>query len=226
MRTTILFLALLTSAAARAADVWIVRGSAGPPLGACDGVRWTVDALLHNRSVSDATVRLLHVSNGGSGLLTALMVPGNQSLPAGPVSGTADALLWVARLDVPANVAVEGRLEYFAPSCAAGQPIPIPAGRLTLPVFTRLVPAGEEQFHPGTDLGAQKVRLNVAVYNASARPALATVAVHRPVCGREPIRRVESTPADTLVQIAIPEVVPCTLRTTAPDWAPRRRRRY
>jgi len=206
----------------RAADIWIIRGSAGARAGDCPGVRWSADALLHNRSATDATLHVVHVSNDGGATGTSATVVAHESVSASAtgIGGTANAALWVAKLDVPPNVSVEGRLEYFAVSCNPGSPPNmVPSGKLALPVAHSLVPAGEEQVHFGTDLGGQAVRLNVAIYNAGAVPANVVVMVHQPVCHAVPSTTNAVVPADSIVQVSIPQVPPCTINALSPDWA-------
>ena len=206
---------------ARPDAIWIVRGGGATRLG-CIGVAWSADALPHNRSTADVTIRALHVSNGGVGPATATLHANSSvsSAQAG-IGGTANAFLWVTELDIPAGIAAEGRLEYFTPNfCATGQPPPlVPAGKLALPVFSRLVPANEEQVHFGTDLGGKIVRLNVAIFNAGNVPATATITVVQPVCGRIPTTMSGTVPADSIVQLNVPRVERCATGSTGPFWA-------
>jgi hypothetical protein len=211
---------LLICLSAQAGDVWVVRGGSGTVLHDCLGLRWVADVILHNRTSSEAVVRTIHVSNGGdSSANTAALQPHTSATASSlGVGGTANSSLWVAKLDVPTNLVTEGRLESFDVAlCNPGQPPPaVPNGKIALPVFTSLTPAGAEQVHFGTDLGGQAVRLNVAVYNAATVPAMATIVVTQPMCANVAVTKIALVPADSIVQIAIPEVRACT---AAGGWA-------
>ena len=217
----LILIACCVAQVARSAEIWIVRGGGSTRVG-CAGVAWSADALLHNRSTTDVAVRALHVSNGGVALTDAIIVANSSmsSADAG-VGGTANAFLWVTKLDIPEGITAEGRLEYFTANfCAVGQPPPLaPAGKISLPVFSRLVPAGEEQVHFGTDLGGQIVRLNVAIFNAATVPANATITVVQPVCGRVPATMTGTVPSDSIVQLGIPRIEPCLAKITSLGWA-------
>jgi hypothetical protein len=214
----------LLAASATASDIWIVRGTATGAFIGCTTTRWVADPLLHNLSNEEAVVTVLHVSNGGevdaspSANIPAKTAVSLKTLGLGGFGGLGP--LSVVRLDVPDTIAVEGRLELFAASCAIGQPPPpAPFAKLRLPTFSALVPAGREQVHLGTDLGGQTVRLNVAIYNAATVPASATITVRRPVCGGEPIVTHVTIGPDSIQQAPILDVVPCKSRTDSPDWA-------
>ena len=214
MKTAItLCLLLLSSLPSRAEEVWVVGGLAGTRTGPCSGVRWQSETILHNRSNEDAFIRVLQVSNGGQVNTEAppLTLPARRSLATRP--GTANSNIWVTKLDVSSSVAVESRLEYVPSDLCAPQGHPpevLPAGKIGLPVFRQLVAPGEEQAHYGTDLGRQRVRLNVAIYNVADVKALATITVHRPLCASNvQASKVVEIAADSIIQVPMGDLDPC-----------------
>jgi hypothetical protein len=114
------------------------------------------------------------------------------------------APLWITHLDVPADLLIDGRLEYFYNDCSL-KPQPTDAlGKWATPVFRELVPAGKRTVHQGVDLGVQGTRLNVGIYNDGPVTATATVDVFRTSCPEEPlVSRVIAIPARTLIQTSI-----------------------
>jgi hypothetical protein len=147
--------------------------------------------------------------------------PGEVRGLAGAANDFANAILWVTRLTVPADVTVEGRLEFFFEGCT-GPFVGRARGRIALPVFRSLVPAGVRTLHAGTDLGVQNVRTNVSVYNAGSVTATATIEVHRAGCAitLPPVTLVVSIPPDTLVQTPVYEAPPaCTDHLSVERWA-------
>jgi hypothetical protein len=117
---------------------------------------------------------------------------------------------WVVQFDVADALVAEGRMELYNASCGIGVPPQVtPFTKLHMPVFTRLVPAGEEQVHYSTDLGAADVRVNVGIYNAGSRTAQATLAVHQPMWPGTALVQTATIPPDSFVQIGLPHVPPC-----------------
>jgi hypothetical protein len=113
---------------------------------------------------------------------------------------------------VPSSVLVESRLEYsFADACRGLPASNLPLGKASLPVFRELAPAGTTVAHLGSDMGIQKVRVNVGIYNAGAATATASIEVHRPGCSKEPIAtRTLAIPANSLIQISVNDLpAPC-----------------
>jgi hypothetical protein len=206
------------AAIAGASDVWVIRGSAfsnGPLCG------WRVffgaDANFYNPTASPAHIQLLDVSNGGAPLGPAGfdVAPGDvaelgthliESYPFSPV--------WVTHVHVPDGVVVDGLLAWHGLDlCKGVNPYPYYLGRVTLPVFYALTPPGSVALHPGTDLGAADVRMNVGIYNAGDLPANATIRVYRHSCGANPVvTRTLAVDARSVVQVSIAPVQQCDLR--------------
>jgi hypothetical protein len=211
------------SLAAAGAERWIVRGSSSGAAQGCVGLRWNADAILHNRTDQTSDVRLLHVSNGGDGANFPASIPAHSSatLSSTGLGGVANSNLWVVKVQVPEALVTEGRLESFnADLCNPGHPPALTAsGKVPLPVFASLAPAGAEQVHYGTDLGGQAVRLNVAIYNASDVPASAVISVIQPLCVAAPVTAIGLVPSDSIVQIQIPEVKACSTSSGLQAWA-------
>jgi hypothetical protein len=133
--------------------------------------------------------------------------------------GSANGHLSVTELEVPPGADVEGRLEYYYDSCGAAPPSPVPAGVVRMPVFSRLVPAGEKQPHYLTDLGPQSVRRSVAIYNAGLGPAFARISIRRPhYIGESPLIQLAPIPADMLVQIPAATLPTCEAATATSPW--------
>jgi hypothetical protein len=119
---------------------------------------------------------------------------------------------WIVQFDVPDTLAAEGRMEVYGPfdSCGGQLGLPLTATtKIRMPVFSRLVPPGEEQVHYGTDLGLPPARQNVGIYNAGTQPAAATITVVQPFCAMRSLTQTAIIPPDTLVQVGILRVPPC-----------------
>jgi hypothetical protein len=219
-------LSVFAAGTAAADDVWVVRGFAAVPQ--CPFgepvVEWRADALFYNTADREAVLHLESVSNGGNHRddeFSFAIPPGEVRGLAGTANDFANAILWVTRLTVPADVTVEGRLEFFHESCRSTGPQGRAAARLALPVFRSLVPAGVRTLHAGTDLGIQNVRTNVSVYNAGSVTATATIEVHRAGCATTlpPVTRVVSIPPDTLIQTPVYEAPSqCSDDISVPRW--------
>jgi hypothetical protein len=204
---TLFVFALLTgSSRVQAADVWAIGGQAATQLSRCTWLFWDADVRFFNVRDTPAVVRILHVSNGGSTLSPDLMIPANGSVRS-RVAAAAEPPMWMMHFEVPDGVLAEGRLEmvekenYF---CSSLPPNENPMAKLSMPIFSRLAPAGEPQYHLGTDLGEQRVRLNVGIYNAGVSAAAAHVVVHRPFCRDTAGIFVDATvEPDTLEQLSM-----------------------
>jgi hypothetical protein len=222
----VVLLTLFLARTGAADDVWVVRGFAMVPQCPFFGpvVIWRADALLYNTSDREAVLHVEEVSNGGidTGYNDVVIPPAEVRGLAGTANDFANAILWVTRLTVPADVTVEGRLEFFHEDCRSPPPRNRAAARLALPVFRSLVPAGVRTLHAGTDLGIQNVRTNVSVYNAGSVTATATIEVHRAGCATTlpPVTRVVNIPPDTLIQTPVYEAPPaCSDDLSVPRWA-------
>lgn len=193
-------LVLFPAARVEAADVYVVRFGTDIVYSSpteCYRVGWRDHLLFRNTTSQDLIVRALSAGNGHTlpnpDLLT---VPArrNRSLlilrRAGENGGSnnwAPGAFMVNRLDVPAGVLVESRGELYGPETTAlpcqappgSLPSPEVFGTIPLPVVRTLTPAGVEHVHLATDLGTQRIRVNVGIYNAGAAAATALVEVRR-----------------------------------------------
>lgn len=208
----ILSLAVTTSAAF-AADVWLLRGSVGP----CEGLQYEADALLFNETLTPAVVRLVSLSDGPDGVTPReLEIPPRQVVSlrvrAGDWRPQADVPLWMLHLDVPPDVRIEGALNL---GTGTGNCVLVPTpdraalyGTTALPVFRALVPAGEEQIHLNTSLGAMRSRNNIGIYNAGPVAATARVEVRRDCDDALLASSVVSVAPNSILQVSLqPEPV-------------------
>lgn len=211
--------AAMSSFPVAAADLWAVGGVALTQTGRCEITQWFAEALLHNVGSTDALVPIVHISNHGLSGLQPIVIPAGRTVGARSFFAVGEEPLWVMHLDVPDNVGVEGRLEFFRHDpCSSWPPETNPRGKIAMPTFRRLVPAGEPQRHFGTDLGGQRVRLNVAIYNAVEVPASANIVVHRPFCGNAvDVTRSVQLPPDTILQVPLGEL-PCDTGVWWPSY--------
>jgi hypothetical protein len=151
----------------------------------CLTTGWQDELLLHNPTSSGKTIRLLATTFGGISRIGEVIIP-----PGKTVSTLTDAghrlggdpfgfVLVVNKLDVPQGVVIASRADVYGPPirCGGGPPPGLnhSFGNLPLPVFRSLVAPNERQIHLPTDLGIQRRRTNVIVYNAGTSPATARV---------------------------------------------------
>src|SRR5207244_2879834 len=114
----------------------------------------------------------------------------------------------VSHLDIPRELLIDSGLEIGklfgcsgAPPPGVGGPV---GGTIRLPVFRRLIPAGEPTTHLGTDLrGVPDARLNAAVYTAGDRDAVAHIEVYRAWLDTVVAEATLSIPPHSIVQTAI-----------------------
>ena len=198
-----------------ASEAWIIRGEAYSN-GAFCGTRalFNADAFFYNTGVSSARVQILEVSNGGAPAAPASfdVAPGDVAELGGSHVETYPAgLLWVTHVSIPDDVVIDGALVWhFIDLCKGASPYPYYLGRLTLPVFTALTPAGKVALHPGTDLGVENARTNVGIYNGGDAGAMATVRVYLHSCGAAPVQtRSVSVDPRTAMQVSVPPVAVC-----------------
>lgn len=206
------------------AEVYVVNGMATGSIGECRAVIWRSGFLLHNVSETERVVRLTGASHGAFPGPASATLPSRTSIgsAAAGLSRSEGATLWVTRLDVPPEVAVEGRLElYLENPCTLPPPAEAPFAKVPMPVFTRLAAAGEVQNHFGVDLGAQDVRLNVGIYNAGESAATALIEVTLPLCSPAPIStRTALISANDVVQVPLTDLQPCSFGDPLrPAWA-------
>jgi hypothetical protein len=208
---------LLITAAANGSDLYVVQGNAtGPQLDDRRAVLWTTNAVFFNGGASDATIRLLNVSNHGHAVapgLATLRPERTGSLDALGLfsAGTSDPL-WVLHLDAPPTVDVNDALFIGETSFSGPSPgtFPYAYGKIVLPVFRSLIPAGQRQVHLMTSLGpASNIpsqvqvssRINVAIYNSASTAANATIEIRQHCDDQIVATRTVSIPADTIVQV-------------------------
>ena len=194
-------MAMVSPSRAGGSDVYVVRFLTDITYTSsteCYRVGWRDHLLFRNTTSQDLTVRALGASNGYDiSTPDLLTVPSrrNRSLLIGPRPGDNGAtnnwtprtsyVLVVNRLDVPEGVSVESRGELYGglatPLPCGAQPAPSPQvfGGVALPVVRSLTPAGAEHLHLATDVGSQRSRSNVGVYNAGLVPANATIELRR-----------------------------------------------
>jgi hypothetical protein len=218
---------LLIPHVGKASEVYVVRFQTNIVYSSsteCYRVGWRDHLLFRNTTGQDLTVVALGASNGytlpGPEPLTipprrtrsVLIAPRgqdygmtNQWAPRG------DYVFLVNRLDVPAGITVESRGELWGPEAAPVLPCPtqgpgsVPAslvfGTIPLPVVRALVPAGSEQVHLGVDLGTQRLRANVGIYNDGAAPANAVIELRRACDDFVIERRFTAVAANAVTQI-------------------------
>ncbi|HEY8134244.1 MAG TPA: hypothetical protein VII12_20365 [Thermoanaerobaculia bacterium] len=228
-RTFLLMLTMLAGipSATFAADAYIVRFNApGRQLGNV-AVQWLDDVLFFNTNDNPATVRILGVSNGSlQPDPPQLSLPPSRvvSINAAPVVNvrwlpTPAPSLWVMHVDIPAGVAVESRDELYV-SSGIPELTPVARGKVSMPIFKELTPAGKLQIHLGTDLSSPTSRVNVGIYNAGSESATATIEVRRTCDDFVMDSRVVSIAPNTVVQIiglSVGSSNTCTSRVT-PSW--------
>lgn len=208
---------------ALAAQVYVVRfNTLGSPVFAeapCTYLSYRDDLVFRNAGSSNATVRLLGVSNGTAQTPRDLTVPagethsteGDASSVAASWAPTPQPQLWVDRLDVPDSVQIVSRLlvpAYPTAFCEGG----VEAARRTyagirMPVVRELTAASVPQVHLATDIGgnagemADDGRTNVGVFNAGSVAATATVEIRRGCDDVLVASRSVGVPPNTIVQL-------------------------
>jgi len=220
---------LLLTAAGRtfAADVYIVRFNAPGRQTGNIFVQWLDEVLFFNTNSTPVTVHILGVSNG-----SLQADPGELVLPPTRTIALNEAPLvnsrwipspapplWMMHVDIPPGVVVESRDEFYV---FTGIPelIPVSRGKVSIPIFKELTPAGKPQIFLGTDLGFAPSRVNVGVYNAGSEPATATIEVHRTCDDALMDSRVVAIAPNTLVQataLMVGASNTCTSNRT-PSW--------
>jgi hypothetical protein len=216
---TLAVIVIMTMALPLAAeDVYIVQGDArGPSIDRNTLVLWTTDAFFYNGADVDALITLLDVSNGAAHRIgDTFKIAPNRSLSLtssnrGWGSGTGDPL-WVLRIDVPPRVIVDGALFIGWQSLTGPSPstFRFAYGKARLPVFRSLTPAGQPQIHLSTSLGPASnnsveiqvpSRINVAIYNASAVQAGATIEIRQHCDDRVVTSEHVTIAANTIIQV-------------------------
>ena len=209
---------------AAAAQIYVVRfNTLGSPVFAeapCTYLSYRDELVFRNAGPSNATVRLLGVSNGGPAQTPRdLMVPagethsteGDAVAIAASWAPTPQPQLWVDQLDVPDSVQIVSRLlvpAYPTAFCEGG----VEAARRTyagipMPVVRGLTAARVPKVHLATDIGgnaggmADDGRTNVGVFNAGSVAATATVEIRRGCDDVLVASRSVAVPPNTIVQL-------------------------
>jgi hypothetical protein len=227
-RYVLILAIMMVYRSAGAADAYFVRFQAPGRFDVGDTVLWADEILFYNTGTAPAIVRFLGVSNG-----TPQPDPPTLTLPPGQVISldTAQSVnerwlplpvptLWVLHLDVPAGVVAESRNEYSI-QFAIPELFPFPRGKVSMPIFRELAPAGKPQVHLGTDLSVNDSRLNVMIYNGGGETATATIEVRRTCDSALMDSRTITVTPNTLVQagsLAVGPSANCPPRTTE-AWA-------
>lgn len=176
-------------------DAYVFRFIANGGSVGCATVQWADDILLFNNNTAAATVRLLSLSNADIPPSTPLAVGiapqqalslnrATRNAPWRPGGPGGLSPLTVAHLDVPRGVTIDSRDEFFAINgpCTVEDPFRVSLGKLSLPVYRTLQPAGKPRIFLGSDLGGRhNIRVNVVIFNAGTMPATAHLELRR-VC--------------------------------------------
>ncbi|MDP9362361.1 MAG: hypothetical protein M3P29_13035, partial [Acidobacteriota bacterium] len=217
IRLAVTLVISLLSTTLFAGDIYIVQGSAeGPMFNDSERTIWTTDAVFYNTGSTNAVVTLLDVSNGGlrdpSRVPTSFTIPSHRTATLeGERTGWFPAVfdpLWAVHVDVPAGVLVESIL-FIGSRNEGGTNIsprdrPTRFGKVRLPIFRALTPAGEPQRHLATFLGAEPdipSRINVGVYNGGAVAATAQIEIRRECDDTIVSSATVSVPAKTVIQV-------------------------
>jgi hypothetical protein len=199
-------------------------GSAKGAVAGCTPVyTWTADAYFHNIGAQPAELRVIDTSNdGGLVPISTTLLPQQSVALSRLFAERAPRIpLFVTHLAVSDSILGEGRLEYgYDFPCNPFPPLPGPAGKGLLPVFTELQPAAVAQTHFGTDLALQKARINVGIYNDGDVTASATVETRRPGCpGGATERQSIQIPAKTIIQTTVRTPGVCAVSDPLmPSW--------
>jgi len=178
-------------------------------------MQWADDVLLYNGNSSPATIRLLSFSNAGipTDLPTTVTIASQQAMSLNAATrtnpwrpsdggGTGTSALSGVHLDVPTGVVIDSRDEFFAVDapCLVVGPYRVSLGKLSLPVYRSLQPAGKPKVFLGSDLGGRNLRVNVGIYNAGTAPATVQLQLRRVCDGSVDDERVITVPPQTTLQ--------------------------
>lgn len=216
IRVALTFVVLLLSTTLFAGDVYIVQGSAeGPMFNDSERTIWTIDAVFYNTESTDAVITLLSVSNGGlsnfTGTPTSFTIPAHRTATLSNERAAwfpaVMSPLWALHLDVPTGVLVEsvlfiGSRNEVAP--VSPSDLPFRFGKVRLPTFRALTPAGEPQTHMATFLGSEQdipSRINVGVYNGGTVIANAQIEIRRQCDDTFVSGATVPVPAKTVIQV-------------------------
>ena len=177
----------------------------------CLTTGWQDELLFHNPTNTEKVIRLLSATSG------AVARAGEVAVEPGTTASTlTDAgiglggdpfgfVLVVNKLDVPQGVVISSRADVYGPPirCGSGPPPGLnhSFGNLPLPVFRSLAAPNERQIHLPTDLGVQKRRTNVIVYNAGAVSATAHVELRAGCDDALIAERFVAIPSNSVIQV-------------------------
>lgn len=211
-----LIVSFVLVSAAYASDVYVVDAYAlaAKIPNSCTSLVWDADTVFYNLSNTDAVVTLLGISNGtrNPGFPNTFTIPAGTATSIRQKIGAlwhplSNDAVWVYHLDVPDGVRVD--TELFPESTTLFCPRPVivtqPYGKVQIPVFRTLTPAGQSQFIGGLTLGDVPAHMNVAIYNAGETTAHATIQVFRACDARLVASQQVTIPANTIWQFpAVP----------------------
>lgn len=199
--------------------------------GSCEVIQWASDTILYNASATDATVTLLGVSNGTldprvattftapAARVTSLLEVTGGSWQPGPSFPS----MWIEHLSVPPGTLVDSEMLPLRTNvfCVTGVVSARHAfGKVKLPVFRSLVPAGRQQIIPGLTLGDVAGHINVSVYNAGDSAGTAAIEIRRACDNSVSVARSVTVPANTVLQFegfAIPDDAACSRALSGMD---------
>lgn len=215
-------LVLVPAVRLKAADVYVVRFATHITHNSpteCYRVGWRDHLLFRNTTNQSLMVQALSASNGhtpsGSLLVPArsnrsviIALRGGENGVTNSWAPGGSGVFVVNRLDVPHGILVESRAELYGPEatplpCQAppgSSPSPEVFGTMALPVVRSLIPAGSEHVHLATDLGTERSRTNVGIYNGGSLAATAVVEVRRSCDDVVVEARTVNIPADSVTQ--------------------------
>jgi hypothetical protein len=190
----------------------------------CSNFFWDADAIFYNLGADDQVVTLAGVSNGEvpTYLPTSFHVaPGRAAslrqaigIPWAPASAPP---MWIIHITAPPALLVDSEMPLAIVVggsvngvCQRQVLFMQQNGKTQLPVFRSLVAASQRQVIRGLSIGVVPGHINVAIYNAGANTASATIEVHRACDGAiTETRNVVIGPniAQQFTGFAIPETV-------------------
>jgi hypothetical protein len=209
----------ISGAHVRAGDVWVIRSSESSyDTQLCSTLSTESELLFQNNGTSDAVVRLLGISNGGSTSTPEVNVPATRTATVssfGVPVWIASARWWAVHRDVPDAVTTTAQLQLGTDHVGC-PPIPRPPvfspnrGTLAVPVFRSLVPAGTIQRHLGTHVGNAAATLTAVVFNAANAPASAHVQLFRGCDDTVVAERTLTIAPNSTDSVSLPLTIDCS----------------
>jgi len=217
---------LLGVAMVRGADAYVFRFDTGSTTTACGSFYWYDELIFHNTGSTDATVRLVDVSNGQAVNPQPLVLPAGKTrsnLSPQPEFPTwapdSQPLVWLAKLDVPDGVILSSRalVVHLTPCpCGRFQSCAMTYAGLDLPVARALIPPATPSYFLGADVGGLALetspdsRSNVLIFNGGTLPATAVVEKRSAALETVVSSQTFQIPPDTVIQTTLPAVIPST----------------